>query len=327
MELDAVRLGSTGLRVSELALGTARFGNEREDGTLEIDRSTAHDLLDRYAAAGGNFLDMADVYGGGDAEAYVGDWLDGRDREEFVLASKVYWPTDPDDPNARGLNRKHLRRQLDRILDRLGTDYLDLLYVHRWDEDTPVREFLRTLDAFVEDGRVHYLGASNRAPNAWQVAHANGIARREGYEPFSVTQIVFNLVDRQVEPEFLPMAKELGLGLMPFSPLAAGFLAGKYERGEAPPAGSRGAREERFQDRYLTAENFDALETVEAVAEDLNAPPVAVSLAWLLAHPAVTSPVVGPRTVAQLEENLAAATLNLDADTFDRLEGAMPAPY
>jgi aryl-alcohol dehydrogenase-like predicted oxidoreductase len=185
MELDAVRLGSTGLRVSELALGTARFGNEREDGTLEIGRSTAHDLLDRYAAAGGNFIDTADVYGGGDAEAYVGDWLDGRDREEFVLASKVYWPTDRDDPNARGLNRKHLRRQLDRILNRLGTDYLDLLYVHRWDEDTPVREFLRTLDAFVEDGRVHYLGASNRAPNAWQVAHANGIARRDGYELFS----------------------------------------------------------------------------------------------------------------------------------------------
>ncbi|GAA0545964.1 hypothetical protein GCM10008994_21100 [Halorubrum ejinorense] len=123
------------------------------------------------------------------------------------------------------------------------------------------------------------------------------------------------------------MVKELGLGLMPFSPLAAGFLAGKYERGESPPAGSRGAHEERFQDRYLTAGNSDTLETVEAVTEDLDSPPVAVSLAWLLAHPAVTSPVVGPRTIAQLEENLAAATLNLDVDTFHRLDGAMPAPY
>lgn len=327
MELDSVRLGSTGLRVSELALGTARFGNEREDGTVEIDRSTAQDLLDRYAAAGGNFLDLADVYGGGDAERYVGDWLEGRDREEVVLASKIYWPTDHDDPNARGLNRKHLRRGLDRILDRLGTDYLDLLYVHRWDEDTPVREFLTTLNGFVEDGRVHYLGASNRAPNAWQVARANVIARQEGYEPFATTQIVFNLVDRGVEPEFLPMVEELGLGLVPFSPLAGGFLTGKYDRDGAPPLGSRGAREERFQEQYLTGENFDALETVEAVADELDASPVAVALAWLCAHPAVTSPVVGPRTVAQLEENLAATTLDLDDDTFERLDSVMSSPY
>jgi aryl-alcohol dehydrogenase-like predicted oxidoreductase len=328
MELDTVSMGSTGLRVSELALGTARFGSERgDDGDAEIDRETAHDILDRYAAAGGNFLDLADVYGGGDAERYVGDWLDDRDRESFVIASKIYWPTREADPNGDGLNRKHLRRQLTRILDRLGTDYLDLLYIHRWDDATPAREFLRTLDEFVSDGRVHYLGASNRAPNAWQVAMANEIARREGYEPFTQSQIVFNLVDRQVEPEYLPMVEEYGLGLMPFSPLAGGFLTGKYSRGETPPAGSRGDREERFRKTYLTAENFDVLDTVETIATERDTSPVCVSLAWLSAHPAVTAPVIGPRTVAQLEENLAAAELTLTDTEFDRLDEAAPAPY
>jgi aryl-alcohol dehydrogenase-like predicted oxidoreductase len=327
MALDTVSLGATGLQVSELALGTARFGSERADGTEEIDRGGAHALLDRYAEAGGNYIDLADVYGGGAAETYVGDWLAHRDREEFVLASKIYWPTREDDPNGGGLNRKHLRRQIDLILDRLGTDYLDLLYVHRWDDATPAEEFMRTLDGFVADGRVHYLGASNRAPNAWQVAMANEIARREGYEPFTQTQIVYNLVDRQVEPEYLPMVEEYELGLMPFSPLAGGFLTGKYVRGESPPAGSRGDREDRFRETYLTDGNFDVLETVREVGDALDASPVQVALAWLRAHPAVTAPVIGPRTVSQLAENLASATLELTDEQFTRLDEAAPAPY
>jgi aryl-alcohol dehydrogenase-like predicted oxidoreductase len=327
MALDTVSLGATGLQVSELALGTARFGSERDDGTEEIDREGAHALLDRYADAGGNYIDLADVYGEGAAETYVGDWLANQDREEFVLASKIYWPTRADDPNGSGLNRKHLRRQIELILDRLGTDYLDLLYIHRWDAATPAEEFMRTLDGFVADGRVHYLGASNRDPNAWQVAMANEIAKREGYEPFTQTQIVYNLVDRQVEPEYLPMRKEYELGLMPFSPLAGGFLTGKYVRGESPPAGSRGDREDRFRETYLTDENFDVLDTVREVGDAVDASPVQVALAWLRAHPAVTAPVIGPRTVSQLEENLAAADLELTDEQFRRLDEAAPAPY
>lgn len=327
MGLDTVSLGSTGLQVSELALGTARFGNEREDGSEEIGRGQAHRLLDRYADAGGNFIDMADVYGGGSAERFVGDWLEGRNRDEFVLASKIYWPAREDDPNAQGLNRKHLRTQRDAILDRLGTDYIDLLYIHRWDDDTPVEEFMRTLNGFVEDGRVHYLGASNRDPNAWQVTKANELAKREGWEPFTSTQIIFNLVDRQVEPEFLPMVASSDLGLMPFSPLAGGFLTGKYERDEPPPAGSRGAHEERFRETYLTDENFGVLDTVQEVADEHCASPVQVSLAWLLEHPAVTAPVVGPRTVDQLESNLDAADIDLSSEAFERLDEAAPTPY
>lgn len=326
MELDTVSLGGTGLDVSELALGTARFGSERGEGGEEIPRYRAHELLDAYAAAGGNFIDMADIYGGGRAETYVGDWLETRNRDEFILASKIYWPTD-DDPNAGGLNRKHLRTQLERILERLGTSSLDLLYIHRWDDQTPPREFMRTLNGFVEDGLVHYLGASNRDPNAWQVARANEVAKREGWEPFTVTQIIYNLVDRQVEPAFVPMVDAYELGLVPFSPLAGGFLTGKYGRNQAPPEGSRGDREERFRETYLTAENFDVLETVRAVADEHDSSPVVVSLAWLLAHPSVTAPVIGPRTVDQLEANLEAGTLELPAAAFDRLDEAAPAPY
>jgi len=326
MALDTVSLGETGLQVSELALGTARFGARQDDGSLEIDQETAVSLLDAYADAGGNFIDTADIYGDGTAEEYIGEWLHLRDREQFVLASKIYWPTREDDPNGRGLNRKHLRRQIDRILDRLGTDYLDVLYIHRWDDSTPAREFMRTLDQFVRDGRVNYLGASNREPNAWQVTKANEIARRQGYEPFTTTQIIYNVVDRQIEREFVPMCRDYGLGLVPFSPLAGGFLTGKYDRNQAPPAGSRGAREERFQERYFTETSFDVVERVEEVATNLDATPIQVSLAWLLAKPAVTAPAVGPRTVAQLDENLAAPDLSLSQETVEYLDDAGSAP-
>ncbi|UTF55683.1 aldo/keto reductase [Natronosalvus rutilus] len=327
MGINTVKLGKTGLNVSELALGTARFGSQRSDGEKEISRDQAHRLLDRYAEAGGNFIDMADVYGGGRAEEYVGDWLGEQDRDKFILASKIYWPTREDDPNAQGLNRKHLRTQIDNILNRLGTDYVDLLYIHRWDNETPVAEFMRTLNGFVNDGRVHYLGASNRDPNAWQVVKANEIAKREGWEPFTNTQIIVNLVDRQIEPEYLPMVESYGLGLMPFSPLAGGFLTGKYERDESPPEGSRGAHEDRFREMYLTDENFDVLDTVREVADEYNASVVQVSLAWLLQHPAVTAPVIGPRTVDQLEANIDATDVDLSEDAFERLSEATSVPY
>ncbi len=327
MGLEYVSLGSTGLSVSEVAMGTARFGMERDDGTQVIDRKSALGLLDRYAEAGGNFIDVADVYGEGRAEEYVGDWLDGEDREDYVIASKIYWPTREGDPNGGGLNRKHLRRQIDRILDRLGTDYLDLLYVHRWDDDTPAREFMRTLNGFIADGRVNYLGASNRDPNAWQVAKANELARREGYEPFTSTQIIYNLVDRQIESEFLPMVRHYEVGLMPFSPLAGGFLTGKYMRDDRPPQDSRGANNSDFRETYFKEEKFGVLDIVRDVADDHDATPAQVSMAWLLAHPAVTAPVTGARTVEQLNGTLGAAELELTDEEFERLDKAAPTPF
>jgi len=327
MPLDHVQLGNTGTAVTNVSFGTWRFGRETDAGDLEVDRERAHALLDAYADAGGTFIDTADVYGDGLSEQWIGDWLAHRDREEFVVASKVYWPTREDDPNGRGLGRKHLRRQIGRILDRLDTDYLDLLYIHRWDDDTPAREFVRTLDGFVREGTVHHLGASTLEPNAWKVAKANELAAREGYEPFTVTQPRYSLATREIEPNYLPMCRDYDVGVCPWSPLAGGFLTGKYERGdgENPPAGTRAADDERFREVYLTAENFDLLDVVREVAEETGATPAQVSLAWLMHHDQVTAPIIGARTVDQLEENLAAADVSLSDDQFERLAEAKSA--
>jgi aryl-alcohol dehydrogenase-like predicted oxidoreductase len=327
MTLDTVSLGRTGLRVSEVAFGTWRFGRETSEGTLETDEQTATELLDEYATHGGRFIDTADVYGGGASEAWIGDWLAERDREEFVVASKIYWPTREDDPNGGGLNRKHLRRQLDRLLDRLGTEYLDVLYIHRWDDATPAREFMRTLDGFVRDGRVNYLGASTLEPNAWKVARANDIAERYGWEPFTVTQPRYNLVNREIEGEYLDFCRENDVGVVPWSPLAQGFLTGKYSRDADTPDDATASDTEGWEDRYLTAENFDALDVLETVAEEVGASPAQVALAYHLHHPDITAPIVGARTTDQLKENLGATTVELSDDQFERLEASKAGPF
>ena len=321
MGLDAVPLGRTGTKVSEIAFGTWRFGREDDTGHVEVGRDRAHDLLDAYADAGGRFIDTADMYGEGRAEEYIGEWLQERDREDYVIASKIYWPT-RDDPNGRGLGRKHLRFSIDAILDRLQTDYVDLLYIHRWDDDTPAEEFMATLNEFVRDGTVHYLGTSTFEPNAWKVAKANEIAAREGYEPFTVAQPRYNAVNREVEGNYLEMCADYDLGVVPWSPLAGGFLTGKYSRGEDPPEGSRGATDEMFRDSYLTVENFDALDAIESVAAETEATTTQVSLAWLRQHDQVTAPIVGARTPEQLRENLAAADVDLAPEQFDAIAQA-----
>lgn len=321
MALDFVPLGRTGLQVSELAFGTWRFGRENDQGDIEVDADRAHELLDAYAEHGGRFIDTADIYGDGRAEEYIGDWLAGRDREDFVIASKVYWPTRAD-PNGRGLNRKHLRKEIDRILERLGTSFVDVLYIHRWDDDTPPEQFMRTLNGLVEAGKVNHLGTSTFEPNAWKVARANEIADRRGYEPFTVAQPRYNLVNREIEGNYLEMASHYGLAVVPWSPLAGGFLSGKYKRTEEPPKGTRGATDSQFADTYLTSTNFDVLEEVEEIAREVGASPAAVSLSWLLHHDAVTAPILGARTVEQVEENLAATNLSLSRDQFERLVDA-----
>ena len=327
MDLDTVSLGRTGLDVSELAFGTWRFGRETAEGNLEIDRETAHDLLDTYEAHGGRFIDTADVYGEGQSETWIGEWLAERDREDIVIASKIYFPTRDEDPNGTGLNRKHLRRQIDLILDRLGTDYIDLLYIHRWDDDTPARELMRTLDGFVQSGKVNYLGASTLAPNAWKIARANDIAERYGWEPFTVTQPRYNLVNREIEGEYLDFCRSEGIGVVPWSPLAQGFLTGKYERDADLPDDATASDTEGWEDRYLTSENFDALEDLEAVADEVGATPAQTALAYHLRHPDITAPIVGARTIDQLEENLRAATVDLSLGQFERLEESKAGPF
>jgi len=324
--MDWVSLGRTGTMVSELPFGTWRFGRETAAGNVEIDEARAHELLDAYEAHGGRFIDTADMYGDGQSESWIGNWLAERDREEFVVASKVYWPT-RDDPNGRGLSRKHLRRQIDAILDRLGTDYVDLLYIHRWDDRTPPEEFMRTLDGFVEDGRVNHLGSSTLWPNAWKVVRANAIAERYGYEPFTVVQPRYNLVNREIEGPFLEMCAEYDLGVVPWSPLGEGFLTGKYDRDDVSDVDSRAAEDDSFASKYLTDDNFVVLDVLREVADEVDASPAQVALAWLRHHDQVVGPIVGARTVDQLTENLGAADVSLSDDQFDRLAAAKPGPF
>lgn len=329
MSLDTVSLGRTGIEVSELSFGTWRFGRrlvkgeERYDdeGIIEVEEEQAYELLDAYADAGGNFIDTADKYGNGRAERWIGNWLEDRNREDFVIATKIHRPR-RDDPNARGLNRKHLRRQINVCLDRLDTDYIDLLYCHRWDNRTPAEEFMRTLNGLVEEGKVHYLGLSSGKPDAWKIVKANEIARREGYEPFTVTQPRYNLVDREIEPNYLPMCRDYDLGVVPWSPLAWGFLTGKYERRSRGHEDSTAAEDERFAERYLTDENFEALEVLQTVADEAGATLAQVALAWQIHHEDITVPIIGTRTVDQLTENLGASEVDLDTDQMTRLNAA-----
>lgn len=327
IDLEFVKLGDTGIWTSELQLGTWRFGRRTEAGNLEIDRERGLELLDAYEAAGGRFIDTADVYGGGEAEEWIGDWLDDRDREEFTIASKIYWQIREDDPNSRGTNRKNVRHRTEALLDRLDTDYVDVLYIHRWDDETPTREMMRTLTGLVDDGLVHYLGASTLRPNAWKVAKANEYARANGLEPFTVSQPRYNLVDREIEGDYLDMTRQYGMAVCPWSPLGQGFLTGKYDREDGLTGESLAADSSRFEEAYLTEANFDVHDVLDDVATAVDATPAQVALAWLSHRDGVTAPIVGARTLDQLAENLGAASVDLSDDQVDRLTTAKPGPY
>ncbi|MGM0372574.1 MAG: aldo/keto reductase [Halobacteriota archaeon] len=327
IDLDFVELGSTGIQTSELQFGTWRFGRETQEGNVEIDEQRGTELLSAYEQAGGRYIDTADIYGGGQAETWIGDWLEDRDRERFTIASKIYWQTRDGDPNSRGTNRKNIRHRIDALLDRLGTDYIDVLYIHRWDDTTSARELMKTLNGLVEAGKVHYLGASTLRPNAWKVVKANQIARREGWEPFTVLQPRYNLADREIEGDYLEMARREDLAVCPWSPLGQGFLTGKYSREDGLTGESRAAESDRFQANYLTEANFDLHEELDAVAEEVGATPAQTALAWLMHRDGVTAPIVGARTVAQLEENLGAAAIDLSDEQVTRLTEAKPGPY
>ncbi|WP_276302672.1 aldo/keto reductase [Halorussus lipolyticus] len=327
LDLDFVQLGGTGIQTSELQFGTWRFGKETEEGNVEIDEDRAYELLDAYADAGGRYIDTADVYGRGKAEEWIGNWLADRQRERFTVASKIYWQIRDGDPNSRGTNRKNIRHRVDEILDRLDTDYIDVLYIHRWDDQTDAREMMKTLNGLVEAGKVHYLGASTLRPNAWKVAKANQIAKSEGWEPFTVLQPRYNLVDREIEGDYLEMARQENLAVCPWSPLGQGFLTGKYSRDEGLTGESRAVESSRFEESYLTEENFDLHDELDAVADEVDATPAQTALAWLSHRDGVTAPIVGARTIEQLDENLSAAAIDLSDEQVERLTEAKGGPY
>ena len=337
------RLGSTGTKVSPICLGTGRFG-QRTGGTLEIDRETAHAMLDRYAEAGGNFLDTADMYGQpgggprtGTSEEWIGDWLADRDRERFVIGSKVCM-TVGDGPNETGLSRTHVRHQIERSLDRLGTDYLDIYYIHRWDPDTPIDETLATMDWLVEDGRVNYLGVSSMA--AWQLTKGLWTSDVNDYERFEVAQPLFNAAQTESggrdaatneRTAYLDVCADQELAVCPHSPLAGGFLTDKYERGpDGEAIGPEGARADildRFQDSYVSERGWRVLDAIRSVADETNATPAQVALRWLMDRERFTCvPIVGARSVEQLEENLAARSVSLTSEQRERITDARTTP-
>lgn len=322
--MEYTTLGATGLTVSPLCLGTARFGRElTQDRSRSLDEpiigyEAAHDLLDAAHECGINYIDTANTYGRpheGRAERWIGNWLDDHDREQFVIASKV-WGQMSSHPNDRGASRKHVRAAIEGTLDRLGTEYLDVYYLHRWDESTPIRETLRTLDDLVSEGKVHYLGMSVTA--AWRLIKALWTSDVDGLEPFSVTQPRYNAIHRSEPREYLDVCADQGLAVCPFSPIAGGFLTGKYDRESSSPEGSRGDRND-WSDRY-NDQDWAVLDTVRKVANEVDATPLQVSLRWLMDHDKFdVVPVVGARTVDQLSENVGAVDVSLSQDQWRQI--------
>ncbi|RQH00045.1 aldo/keto reductase [Natrarchaeobius oligotrophus] len=327
--MEYTTLGNTGTTVSRLCYGTWRFGRNT-GGVVETDREEAHELLDACWDSGINFIDTANVYGDpdGTSETWIGEWLEDYDREDFVVASKVYFPFDgwgEPGPNDSGLGRKHIRAQIEGTLERLGTDYLDVYYIHRWDEDTPIRETLRTLSRLVDEGKVRYLGASSMA--AWQLTKALWTSDAEGLERFDVTQPRVNAAQYDDVSDYLDVCADQDLAVCPYSPLAGGFLTGKYDRADdgsvIAPDGSRGSLDEMFDDWYATEQAWDVLEVVESVADEVDATPAQVSVRWLMGHDEFTCvPIVGARTPEQLEENVGAVDVDLTDDQFERIDAA-----
>jgi aryl-alcohol dehydrogenase-like predicted oxidoreductase len=315
-------LGRTGLQVSELCLGTMTFGRET---TKEV----SHQILDRFVEAGGTFIDTADVYTRGASEEIVGRWLKGQPRDDLIIATKVRFPMG-EGPNDAGLSRKHILAGVEASLRRLGTDYIDLYQVHCWDGTTPLEETLSTLDSLVQSGKVRYLGASNYA--GWQLQKAIDLSRHRGWERFVSLQPLYNLLDRDIELELLPVCQNEGLGIICWSPLRGGWLTGRYRRGMAePPEGSRvqAATEQGWSESWQVYDNehtWSVLDVLLSVAEEAGRTLAQVAINWLLQRPGVTSPIVGARTLEHLESNLAATGWVLDGEQMERLNQVSERP-
>jgi aryl-alcohol dehydrogenase-like predicted oxidoreductase len=317
-------LGSSGAKVSTLCLGAMTFGEADAKSMMHkigADEATSHAILSRALDAGVNFIDTADVYGqDGLSERVVGAWLAAaKARERVVLATKFRFRM-ADGPNGSGAARLRIVRTVEDSLRRLGTDRIDLYQIHCQDIDTPEEETLRALDDLVRAGKVVYLGASNYA--AYRLVDSLWISRTTHRERFVTLQAQYSLVSRELERELVPACRKFGLGVLPWSPLGGGFLTGKYDRSAPPPAGTRLEKVKERLAEYDTPRHWRILEALKSVAREVERVPSQVALAWLLARPAVTSVIFGARSVAQLDDNLGAATLKLGAEHMKQLDDA-----
>ncbi|MEO7715185.1 MAG: aldo/keto reductase [Capsulimonas sp.] len=315
-------LGRSGLRVSEICLGTMTFG---EDWGWGAGKEDSQAVFDAFVAAGGNFIDTANMYTNGSSERIVGELI-AQDRDRFVLATKFSLndkpgaPENAGNPNGGGNHRKNLRRSVEGSLKRLGTDYIDLLWLHAWDFTTPVEEVMQSLDDLVRAGKVNYVGISDTP--AWIVSQANTLAELRGWSPFVALQIEYSLVERTPERDLIPMANALGLSVTPWSPLAQGILTGKYNT--ARPEGTRLTSMGDFgsADRFLTDRSLAIAQVVVDVAAEIGTTPSQVALAWLLAQGPSVIPIVGTRKVSQINDNLAAVDVTLSAEHLAKLDEA-----
>jgi aryl-alcohol dehydrogenase-like predicted oxidoreductase len=319
---DYVTLGRSGLRVSPLSLGTMTFGTEWGWGT---EQDVSRSIFNRYIDAGGNFVDTADMYTGGTSEKMVGQFISERKlRDRVVLATKFTFNAEQGNPNAGGNGRKNIYRALEGSLKRLQTDYIDLYWLHVWDTYTPVEEVVSTLNDLVRQGKIRHYGFSDTP--AWYVARAQTIAEFQGKERVSALQLEYSLVERNIEREHIPVAQELGIAVLPWSPLAGGFLAGKYKR-----TGNTGVGDGRHEVtknsgnpafNKFTERNWQVLDALLSVAKQMNKPPAQVALNWAATQPGVTSTIIGATKLPQLDDNLAAIDFEIPAELRKQLDEA-----
>ncbi|MGA9566288.1 MAG: aldo/keto reductase [Candidatus Korobacteraceae bacterium] len=319
---EYITLGRSGLRVSPLTLGTMTFGNDRWGS----DDAESRRIFDRYLESGGNVMDCADVYADGKSEELLGRFVaDAGLRDKLVIASKFTFNPQEGNPNAGGNGRKNIYRALEGSLLRLNTDFIDLYWMHVWDTVTPVEEVIDTLSTLVREGKIRYYGFSD-VP-AWYAARAQTLAQCHGHEPAIALQLEYSLVERTIELEHVPAARELGLGICPWSPLASGFLAGKYQRDKGADS-SPGSRLEVLKKasnpafKKFTERNWQILDAVLEVAKQLNRPAAQVALNWVATQPGVTSTIIGATKLAQLEDNLAALSFEIPVELRAKLDAA-----
>jgi 1-deoxyxylulose-5-phosphate synthase len=315
--VDYVRLGSAGLKVSRICLGMMSYGSQAERA-WHLDEAAAEPIVKAAVEGGVTFFDTADTYSDGVTEQITGRLL-GRlfgHREDYVLATKVYFPMGTG-PNDRGLSRKHVLSGIDASLRRLGTDYVDLYQIHRWDYQTPIEETMEALHEVVRAGKARYIGASSMF--AWQFAKAQNLAERDGETRFASMQNHYNLIYREEEREMIPLCADQGVGVLPYSPLARGVLTGNRGR-QGERRTSRAGDDPLSDERYNSPGDFDVVDRLAEVAAERDAPPAQVALAWLLSRPAVTAPIVGATRLGHIADALAAVQLRLTEEEVRRLE-------
>lgn len=306
--MDYRNLGRSGLKVSAIGLGTNRFGSPH------VPQTAVNDMIDAALDLGINFIDSADVYTDGQSEVTLGNALKGR-WDKFVVATKFFWATGAG-PNERGGSRYHMLNAVEASLRRLQSDHIDLYYLHRWDESTPIEETLRGLDDLLRMGKIRYIGGSDFA--AWQLAKANLLAEFRGWTAFAAMQSHYHMLERSVEREMLPYCAQHGVGFVPYFPLAGGFLTGKYRRGEPAPAGSRGESSE-YVKAYRTDANYDRLERLQAWAAERGHSLGDLAQSWLLAQPAVCSVISGATRLDQIQANVRAVEWQLSAPELEQV--------